>query len=388
MHVSDMLSDDPEQRARLQEEEENMTEQDRTKEAQKFDAAIGEGEENALVVATEGPSRLLEIAVQQDLDIDKLERLVAMKERWDAQEARKAFYEALSKFQKLVPTLKKDKHVHYVTKSGAVIDYDHTSLGKIQPQIQEAAAECGLSHRWEFNDGPDLMEVTCVITHVDGHSERSSQSAPIDTSGNKSTIHGRQSSRTYLERSTLIGALGLMSADKDDDGRQGQVSAPTPKEATKDLPDLPEGTDTKAPRPETIGKTDADKQKQLYGYLCEITGVDPKKERLLAEEKKRLSDELIELTTFESDGEIKKERSLRNLKGKWLNTAIGKAKDKIKKVHDELAELLKCPALTKEFTDGMEKEIAREPHDLPWYKDQIVIIKEMIADKEKENECT
>ena len=52
---------------------------------------------------------------------------------------------------------------------------------------------------------------------------------------------------------------------------------------------------------------------------------------------------------------------------------------------NELAELLKCPALTKKFTDSLEKELQRIPHDLPWYKGQIVILKEMIADKEKEN---
>ncbi len=52
---------------------------------------------------------------------------------------------------------------------------------------------------------------------------------------------------------------------------------------------------------------------------------------------------------------------------------------------NELAELLKCPALTQEFTDSLSKEAESSPHDLAWYRDQIVIVKEMIADKEKDD---
>lgn len=379
MHVSDMLSDDPEKRA---------------KEAEEFDEAIEEGEEiqavgMALAPTDQGPARLLEIAVQQDLDIDKLERLVAMKERWDDREARKAYYDALARFQKLVPSLEKDKHVHYVTKSGAVIDYDHTSLGKIKNQIQDYAAECGLSYRWEFNDGPDLMEVTCIITHIDGHSERSSQSSPIDTSGNKSTIHGRQSSRTYLERGTLIGALGLMTADKDDDGRQGEVSGPTPEESAKNLPSISEGTEAKAPKPETPGKTDFEKQKQLYGYLCEICGIDSKALGLSPNDQIKLSDELVELTKFESGGEeIKGESSLRNLTGKRLNVAIGKAKAKLghATARDELLRLVESPDFPKEYYEEMKKSAEDKRHGEQWLIDNIVLAKGLIADAKEEQQ--
>ncbi|KKL13285.1 hypothetical protein LCGC14_2527300, partial [marine sediment metagenome] len=194
------LGNDIEERERLEEEEQQQVSDETLVEASPTTALV-----------ESGPSRLLEMAIQQNLDIDKLERLVVMKERWDAQQAKKTYYGAMARFQNLLPALEKDKHVHYETKTGAVIDYDHTSLGSIKRQIQDHAAECGLSYRWEFNDGPDLMEVTCIITHVDGHSERSSQSAPTDTSGHKNTIQGRQSTRTYLERSTVVGALGLMT---------------------------------------------------------------------------------------------------------------------------------------------------------------------------------
>ena len=364
-----------------------MTEQERTEQAEVFDEAIKEEEEIqavglALAPTDQGPARLLEMAVQQNLDIDKLERLVAMKERWDAQQAKVAFYEALTKFQKLVPSLIKDKPVDFTTKSGVRVKYDHTSLGQIKKQIQELAADCGLSYRWEFDEKETMMEVNCIITHIFGHSESSSMSAPEDTSGHKNTIQGRQSTRTYLERATLIGALGLMTADKDDDGRQGYVGTPKPEDAAPNLPPLPKGTDTKAPKPETPGKSDFEKQRQLYGYLIEICGTD---------DAKTLSVELEALTEFESDGkEIEGEKSLRHLKGRRLNVAIGKAKAKLAPatVKEELKRLLQNPALLKALgarrINDFIKAAEKEGQDEQWFLDQLPVIKGFIADAEKE----
>ena len=58
-------------------------------------------------------------------------------------------------------------------------------------------------------------------------------SAPADSSGSKNPVQQIGSTMTYLQRYTLIGALGLTTADKDDDGRQGVDSQMPP-----DDPDL------------------------------------------------------------------------------------------------------------------------------------------------------
>lgn len=41
------------------------------------------------------PLSLLQIAVNQNADVDKLEKLLAMQERWEQKQAKKAFLEAL-----------------------------------------------------------------------------------------------------------------------------------------------------------------------------------------------------------------------------------------------------------------------------------------------------
>lgn len=356
-----------------------MTEQERLEEAEVFDKAIDGGEETALVVTAEGPSRLLEIAVRQDLDIDKLERIMAMQERWNEQKAKEAYYNALSQFQQIVPTLEKRNVVDFVSKkTGARTHYAYASLADIKGQIQEGLSNCGFSYRWEFADKADQLEVTCILTHLSGHSEKTTMTAPADTSGSKNPVQERASTITYLQRYTLIGALGLATANMDDDGRKGAVASPPPEEAAKDLPPVPEGTDTKTPKPEVAGKTDFEKQQQLLDYLKEICGTH---------DVKVLTAELVELTKFDEKPEG--EPSLRKLTGQWLNTAIGKAKGKLghATAKEELLQLLKTPILLKVLDrkriDEFIKDAEDKRHKEQWFLDQLPAIKGFIADAER-----
>jgi len=158
-------------------------------------------------------------------------------------------------------------------------------------------------------------------------------------------------------------------------------SKPTPEESMGNLPKVPEGTDTKAPKPETTGKTDFEKQRQLYELLCEIIGVDPKKP-FTADMQKLLVAELERLTEFESDGEIKKESSLKNLKGKWLNTAIGKAKAELglASARDELLHLIESPDFPQEHYEDFKKGAEDKRHGETWLLEHIELAKGIIAD--------
>lgn len=64
------------------------------------------------------------------------------------------------------------------------------------------------------------ISVTCVVTHVLGHSEKVEAFAPADSSGAKNPIQGIKSTITYLKSVTLESILGLASTDAncDDDG--------------------------------------------------------------------------------------------------------------------------------------------------------------------------
>ena len=55
------------------------------------------------------PQQLLQIAVEKGAELDKLERLMDLQERWQANEAQKAFNEALAGFQRDCPKIEKTK---------------------------------------------------------------------------------------------------------------------------------------------------------------------------------------------------------------------------------------------------------------------------------------
>lgn len=168
-----------------------------------------------IIVSEPNPYTLLQLAVQQNLDIDKLEKLMALQERWQAQQSRKEFLIAISAFQAQCPALEKTKKVAFGNTR-----YSYAPLGEIAATIKDVMSKNGLSHRWEIEDSTDKITVTCIISHKDGHSEKTTMSAAKDASGGKNEIQQRGSSITYLQRYTLIAALGISTADEDNDGNK------------------------------------------------------------------------------------------------------------------------------------------------------------------------
>ena len=169
------------------------------------------------------PSALIAMAISQDVDVDKLEKLMSLKERHDANEARKMFYLALTEFQSICPAIKKLKQGH---------NYQYAPLSDISAQIREPLLKAGLSYRFEQQHSESIT-VSCVVTHTDGHSEANTMAATPDTSGSKNGIQALGSTVTYLQRYTLIGALGITTADDDTDARiaQGCNSTISPEDS-------------------------------------------------------------------------------------------------------------------------------------------------------------
>ncbi len=159
------------------------------------------------------PSQLIEIAINKDLDISKLKELMEMQKSWQADQARKAFFSALNEFQANAPEIRKVKAVKFNQ-----TEYKYAPLADIVRQIKDACKACGLSYRWEIQDTEKEIKVTCIVTHLDGHSEQTTMTAAPDLSGSKNPIQGRGSAIEYLKRYTIIGALGLSTADTDVDG--------------------------------------------------------------------------------------------------------------------------------------------------------------------------
>jgi hypothetical protein len=161
------------------------------------------------------PSYLLQMAVQQGADLDKLERLMALQERWEANEARKAYDTAFAAFKAQAVVIVKNRKVT----AGPLAGKSYAELFSVVNAVTPALSAHGLSSSWKITkDEPQWLEVTCTIKHVAGHTESVSMGGPPDVGGAKNAIQARASTVSYLERYTLKAITGLSEQDDDDNG--------------------------------------------------------------------------------------------------------------------------------------------------------------------------
>lgn len=162
------------------------------------------------------PTGLIEMAISSGADIEKIEKLMDLQERWERNNAKKSFFSAMSAFQAEKPILIKDNRVNYTSKSGIVTDYNFKPLASIQKDIDPVLSKFGLSYSWnqDFNEGK--IKITCVVKHAEGHQESNYLESAADSSGGKNSIQSIASAVSYLKRYTLECGLGLSSMEDND----------------------------------------------------------------------------------------------------------------------------------------------------------------------------
>lgn len=166
-------------------------------------------------IEANAPMQMLRDAIAQNVDTDRLKALMDLQDRWEANEARKAFTSAMAAFKADPPTILKSKRVDIP--GGA--KFAHATLADVCDGVCASLGKYGLSHKWETKQDGSAITVTCIITHVKGHTERTVLTAQPDDSGKKNSIQQIASTVTYLERYTLMAATGLAAKDMDDDGK-------------------------------------------------------------------------------------------------------------------------------------------------------------------------
>ncbi len=166
-----------------------------------------------LMTTGKPPMEAIQTVLDGKADPEKIAQLLMIQERWEANQARKAYHKAMAEFKANPPRIEKDKEVKYSNTK-----YNHATLGNICEKIGADLSKHGLSHSWRTKVN-GTIEVTCRITHSEGHFEETTLSAPADNSGSKNAIQQIGSTITYLERYTLLALTGLATYDQDDDGQ-------------------------------------------------------------------------------------------------------------------------------------------------------------------------
>jgi hypothetical protein len=182
--------------------------------------------EAALTIHQEQPSRavamtpvdLLNMAVERGASIESMTKLMDLRERWEAGQARKAFDEAVAAAKAGITPVVKNRAGHNGKR--------YADFAAIATAVDPIISQFGLSYRFRTTQ-TDRISVTCVLSHKDGHSEETTLSGPADTTGSKNAIQAIGSTLTYLQRYTLVQALGLAATDDDDGGKAGGANVET-----------------------------------------------------------------------------------------------------------------------------------------------------------------
>lgn len=201
-----------------------MTKKEEVMELVAIDAQPQRAVQAAPQATGSGPGDLLIHAMNNGASMEQLEKLLDLKMRHEANEARKMYVADMAEFKRNPPTILKDKAVGYTNKDGTFTGYKHATLGNVTNAIVEGLAAHGFSHNWVVRQVNGMIDVDCTITHRMGHSEKVTMQATKDDSGKKNAIQQVASSVSYLQRYTLLLATGLATHDQPDDDGNGYTA--------------------------------------------------------------------------------------------------------------------------------------------------------------------
>jgi len=148
-------------------------------------------------------------ASDPSVDVEKMERLFALKERMDDQERRRQFWAALTAFQAEAPR---------ITKYGKTDKAQFAKLEDIDVAVRPLLAKYGLalSFDTEFVDARVLM--TARMSHSAGHFEEKKLPLPVDKGPGRNDIQAMGSTVSYGRRYLTKMWGNIIEVGEDNDG--------------------------------------------------------------------------------------------------------------------------------------------------------------------------
>ncbi|MCC7463321.1 MAG: ERF family protein [Gammaproteobacteria bacterium] len=157
-------------------------------------------------------------AMNPEVDIEKMERLLAMQERIHDRTAKAAYAAALAAMQPELPIIGERGGIR---DRGGNIQSRYALWEDIVGIVTPILSRHGFALSFRTGNDANGVTVTGVLSHREGHSEQTSLTLPIDTSGNKNAVQSVGSSTSYGKRYTASALLNLRTGESDDDGQAG-----------------------------------------------------------------------------------------------------------------------------------------------------------------------
>ena len=182
-------------------------------------------------------SALIQLAKRDDVDPAKLEHLLKLQEKMEDRQNQRELSKALSLFQSECPIVKKTKKTNNAT---------YAPLDELVYTIKPYLKKHGLSYTFSIQTkDDDNNEITVTIRHASGASLDSTYTFPrLDDGGRMNSSQRVKSANTYAKRTALENALGIVTADIDDDASRA-VDTPASEEQIREIARLIESTNSK-----------------------------------------------------------------------------------------------------------------------------------------------
>lgn len=172
------------------------------------------------------PANILDViaraANDPQTDVAKMEKLLEMYERISAKNAEVAFNLAMKASQEEMPKILRNKENQQTNSR-------YADLEQVNAAIVPVYTKHGFSLSFGTADCPIAghFRITCLVSHVGGHSRSYQADVPIDMTGmkgnqNKTATHGFGSTMSYGRRYLTLLVFNITLTNEDKDGNTGE----------------------------------------------------------------------------------------------------------------------------------------------------------------------
>ena len=206
-----------------------------------MDNEVVAAEPAALPAVPEAPGSLLAAIVGMAKDpavnIPALQALMAMQERLEEREAKRAFTAAFARLSADLPRVKKNGTITLVTKDGK--DKGSIPFARwedmdtvIRPLMVREGFTLSFDSAQRPGEGGGLV-VTGTLMHADGHTRTASMPLALDTGPGRNNLQAMGSTLSYGKRYCAEMLLNIVREGVDDDGKLGGMRFVTAEQVEK-----------------------------------------------------------------------------------------------------------------------------------------------------------
>lgn len=166
---------------------------------------------------------MIQMAVDKGMPAEQLREFLAARREWEADEARKAYSQAIADFQSRCPIIEKGDKAH---------NKQYAAMDRIWRTIRPLLDETGLSIVWTVNTLTDYgLHIEGEIRHRAGHAVPIAYDLPMpDKVTGQNAAQQMGSASSYAKRYATCAALGIVTGE-DDDGLAAGTSYVTKEQA-------------------------------------------------------------------------------------------------------------------------------------------------------------